>query len=105
MKQVLVAVALTVGATVAVMNLTDVVQAGNNNYYGQDDGWDTEHNRKCARNKRKCVEIASNLAYRMAQSGEYANLNDDEFAQLATRIAAHIVDSAYDHDETSPLDP
>lgn len=104
MRKVLVAVALTVGATVAVMNMTQPVQAGHN-YYEQDDGWDTEHNRKCARNKRKCVEVASNLAYRMAQSGEYANLNDDEFAQLATRIAAHIVDSAYDHDETSPLAP
>lgn len=72
-----------------------------------DDMWDTgnPNRRVCRHNKRKCVEVASNIAYNMARSGAYADLNDDQFAQLATRVAAHIVDSVYDHDETSPLDP
>lgn len=72
-----------------------------------DDMWDTgnQARRVCQFNKRKCVEVASNIAYNMARSGAYADLNDDQFAQLATRVAAHIVDSVYDHDQTSPLDP
>jgi len=50
-------------------------------------------------NKRKCVEIASNLAYRMAQSGAYADLDDNEFAAYAIKVAAHLVDNDYSHNE------
>lgn len=105
MKAVVTAVALAVAATVAVMNVTGPVQAGHEfNLTPQyDDGWDSEK-RKCRRNKRKCVEVASNIAYNMARSGAYADLNDDDFARLAIYIAAHIVDNAYKHDEESPLD-
>ena len=103
---VVTGVAVAIAATVAVMNVTQPAQAGHEFNYSQeyDDGWDSESNRTCRRNKRKCVEIASNLAYRMAQSGAYADLNDDDFARLAIYIAAHIVDNAYQHDEESPLD-
>lgn len=110
MKVLLTAGAIALGSSLitATAILAPTAQAG----YGHqvtttefDDGWDREHNRKCKKNKRKCVEVASGIAYRMAQSGAYADLNDDQFAQFATRVAAHIVDSVYDHDETSPLDP
>ena len=107
MKAVITAIALAVGATVAIMNMTQPAQAGHN-YYQEcdaDDGWDSEWNRTCKKNKRKCVEIASELAFNMARSGAYAELNDDDFARFAIYVAAHIVDNVYDHDEVAPLDP
>ncbi|NNL47925.1 MAG: hypothetical protein HKO76_06125 [Acidimicrobiia bacterium] len=111
MKTLLTAGAIALSASLATASVIALPASAGNGYGHQvtptefDDGWDHERNRKCRRNKRKCVEVASNIAYSMARSGAYADLNDDEFAQLATRIAAHIVDSQYDHDETSPLDP
>lgn len=102
-------------ASVTSMNARPA-QAGGNQYSNRqvtqvrnfDDGWDVDAGSQqdyasCATNKRKCVEIASNIAYNMAQSGAYADLNDDEFAQLATRIASHIVGITYNHQATSPL--
>ena len=111
MRTLLTAGAIALGSSLATAAVISLPANAGHGYGHQvtptefDDGWDHENNRKCRRNKRKCVEVASNIAYNMAQSGAYAGLNDDEFAQLATRIAAHIVDSRYNHDETDPLDP
>lgn len=74
-----------------------------------DDMWDTgnPNRRVCRHNKRKCVEIASNLAYSMARSGAYTALDDNQFAAYAIKVAAHIVDNDYTHDENegSPVSP
>lgn len=77
-----------------------------------DDMWDVNQDarRLCRYNKRMCVQIASNLAYRMAESGAYTDLNDNEFAAFAINVTSHIVDNDYSHDEdegppTLPLPP
>ena len=108
MKSLAIAIALTFGATVVVMNLTQPAQAHRQVTATQfDDMWDSGWNRTCAQNKRKCVEIASTLAFRMAQSGAYADLDDNQFAAYAIKVAAHIVDNDYTHDENegSPVTP
>lgn len=107
MKAVLAAVALTFGVTMGVMNMTKPAQAHRQVTPVEfDDMWDS-YDRRCRKNKRKCVEIASTLAFRMAQSGAYTNLNDNEFAAFAIKVAAHIVDNDYTHDENegSPVTP
>jgi len=108
MKSLVISIALTIGATVVVMNLTKPAQAQRQVTATQfDDMWDAGWNRTCSKNKRKCVEIASNLAFRMAQSGAYADLDDNQFAAFAIKVAAHIVDNDYDHNENegSPVTP
>jgi hypothetical protein len=72
-----------------------------------DDGWDTGGRRKCKRNKRKCVEVASRIAYNMARSGAYVDLDDNQFSAFAIKVASHIVDNVYNHDENEgpPTDP
>jgi hypothetical protein len=95
------AIALSVSLITASIVTVAPPRAGAHGAVEFDDLWDTgnPNRRVCRYNKRKCVEIASNLAYRMALSGAYTELDDNAFSAFAIKVAAHIVDNNYDHDE------
>lgn len=59
----------------------------------------------CVRVRSRQLGIASQLAYDMASSGAYADLDDEAFAGFAASVAVRLIESAYPPDMPRPLDP
>jgi len=111
MKFVLAAVA-ALGLALGAVVVSDTATARSNNGNGNsrshwDRGdwmdWWNEIGRSCdgdcgAQNLVKVKrEIAVKLCVAMARSGDYTDLNDNDFSDFCIKVASHLGDSAYDH--------